>query len=109
MKINREIERTVSVGMDYLREDASRTYDVYYQDLNKSPKYEKGGVFDTFDKAFVAAIDFAEKIATAPKMEKEEKVRILKSISIFDSLEERDVSTAELGNTITEIINAIKD
>lgn len=108
MKIEKEKVRTVPAGMGYLEEDINRKYEVYYQDLKKSPKYEKGGEFTTFDEAYHAALEFAENIASSKDLEFEEKERILKSIMVYDSLERIDVTTSELGNNIFAIINKIK-
>lgn len=107
MKIEKEKVRTVPAGIEYLEEDINRKYEVYYQDLIKSPKYEKGGEFTTFDEAYNAALEFAGKIACDKTLTVEDKERILKSIMIYDSLERVDVTTAELGNNISTIINKI--
>ena len=103
MKILKE-QRTVASDIEYIAEDVIHKYEVHYLAPNKDEKSEE---FNTFEEAFERAIQFAERLSKFEDIDRDTKKRVLKSLYIFDNMEGRDVTTAELKNKINKIIEGI--
>lgn len=102
MKILNEQKRTVSSDIEYIAEDVVHKFEVHYLSPRGDEKSEE---FDTFDKAFERAIWFAEHLMDFDEVSMDDKKKVLKSLYIFDNIEDRDVTTAELKNRINKILN----
>ena len=103
MKVLKE-QRTVASDIEYIAEDVIHKYEVHYLTPNRDEKSEE---FNTFEEAFERAIQFAERLSKFGDIDKDTKKRVLKSLYIFDNMEDRDVTTAELKNKINKIIEGI--
>ena len=94
------MERTVSKGIEYFEPNVKHKYQIYYV----SPDgYQTSKNYDSYQEAFDAAITFANRVKGSDKIDTDKKISVLKSTHIFDSIEDRDVTTAELTNKIKEI------
>ena len=100
MKILKE-QRTVASDIEYIAEDVIHKYEIHYLTPNGDEKSEE---FDTYEEAFDRAIWFAKNVKGFDELTDEEKMRVIKSIYIFDCVEDRDVTTAELKNTVLNIL-----
>lgn len=105
MNITKDKERTAPCGMEYLSEEANKTYQVCYLNPNES---ERSVEFDSFDKACDAALEFASKIAAQNKIDLGVRTRVMKSISVFDTLEEREVTPTDVYNQILDMVKNMK-
>lgn len=104
MDVIKEQSRTVASGdKEYIAEDIVHKYEVHYLSPKRDEKSEE---FDTFEQAFDRAIWFAEHLMQFEDVPMEDKKRVLKSLYIFDNIEDRDVTTAELKTRINQILNA---
>lgn len=94
-------ERTVSVDPDYMVKSIPHKYQIYYitQKGNETSKE-----YDSYEEAFNKALNFAMNVKYYDRISDDVRNKVLNSIHIFDTLEERDVTTAELKNRIQEIM-----
>ena len=97
-------KRTVATGIEYPDKSPYRKYEIHYLISNKD---HTGKVFDTFDEAFHAARELATAIAANDNLDISQRKHMLKTLYVFDSLEERDVTTAELKNCILDIVKSL--
>ena len=102
MKIDRGQDRTVASDIEYIAEDVIHKFEVHYLSPKRDEKSEE---FDTYEEAFNRAIGFAEHLMDFDGISMDDKRRVLKSLYIFDNIEDRDVTTAELRNRINKILN----
>lgn len=97
------MEKTVAKGIEYFGPNVNHKYQIYYIE----PKgYQKSKEYDTYQEAFDAAITFANRVVGYDGLDKDKKKDVLMSTHIFDTIEDRDVTTAELTNKILEIMNS---
>ena len=101
MEITKEKERIAPCGMEYLSEETKKTYQVCYLNPDES---ERSFEFKSFDKACDAALEFASKIAAQDKIDTNIRKRVMKSISVFDTVEEREVTPTDVYNQILDMI-----
>ena len=104
MEISKDRIRTVAVGMGYPEESPYRKYEIYYLVSNK---YQAGEAFNTFDEAFHAAIRFADALCADDSIDVEQRKSMLKSLMVFDTLEEREVTTVKLHNYMLDIVRTL--
>ena len=101
MEITKKKERIAPCGMEYLSEEARKTYLVCYLNPNES---ENSHEFKSFDEACDAALEFAEKVAEQDKIDFDTRKRVMKSISVFDTVEETEVTPTDVYNQILDMI-----
>lgn len=65
------------------------------------------GSFNDFEEAYLEALRVAQMTAEDDFELPEDKVKIIKSIFIYEPVEGRDVTTAELKNELNKIKNSI--
>lgn len=97
------MEKTVAKGIEYFGPNVNHKYQIYYIDPNGCQKSKE---YNTYQEAFDAAITFANRVVGYEGLDSDKKRNVLKSTHIFDVIEERDVTTAELTNKILDIMNS---
>ena len=97
------MEKTVAKGIEYFKPGVVHKYQVYYIEPGGCQKSKE---FNTYEEAFNAAITFANRVKGFDGIDNDKKRNVLKSTHIFDTIEDRDVTTAELTNKIQEIMNS---
>ena len=97
------MEKTVAKGIEYFNPGVVHKYQVYYIEPSGCQKSKE---FNTYEEAFNAAIAFANRVKGFDGIDNDKKIAVLKSTHIIDTIEDRDVTTAELKNKIIEIMNS---